>query len=578
MTNIKTGQLKFSAGDCMEAIHAEMDAWQDQKKAQRLWAHDPTLWTNTDESEWMGWLDVAVSEEQELPRIEALAKELKDTSISDVVLLGMGGSSLCPAMMAKTFGQIKGCPHLHILDSTDPMQIRHLEQKIDLKKSLFIVSSKSGSTLEPNIFKDYFFAKLSAVCSKEEAAERFVAITDPNSSLEKLAKDQHFKAIFHGLPSIGGRYSALSNFGMVPSGLMGVNVREFLKHAKAMRAACAPDKAVNENPGILLGIILGVCAKRGKNKVTLIASPGIHALGAWLEQLIAESTGKEGKGLIPIDQEPLGAPNVYSADRVIAYIRLESEPDPKQDQAMDALEKAGHVVIRLCVSDKMHLGAELFRWEIATDVAGSILGINPFNQPDVEESKVLARQMTSEYEKTGHLTMPSSFFSENGISLFTNDKNLEDIKKQLNGTPPSLVEYLRAHLSRVKEGDYINFSAFIEMSQEHTALLQQGREAVRNKKKVATCLGFGPRFLHSTGQDYVGGPNTGVFLQITADHNEDLSIPGHPFTFGVVIIAQGQSYFEVLGKRSRRMLRVHLGNDVKGGLEKLNTVLTSALA
>lgn len=565
------GMVKFSAGDCTDAIIAELNTWHTDNKVQRLWAHDASLWTNTDESQWMGWLDVA-AEDKELLRIESLANKIKTGHFTDIALLGMGGSSLCPAMMASTFGQIAGFPRLHILDSTDPTQIRHFEDQLDLKNTFFIVSSKSGSTLEPNIFKAYFYARMQAVLNKLDVGDHFLAITDPGSKLEAIAKDDHFRAIFNGIPSIGGRYSALSNFGMVPSGLMGLDVKELLHQAKAMRKACSLSVPVKDNPSVVLGVILGVCAKHGKNKVTLIASPGIHSLGAWLEQLLAESTGKEGKGLIPVDQEPLGKPAVYSHDRVFVYIRLESAPDLDQDRNIAALEQAGFVVVRLGLLDKMHLGAELFQWEIATDVAGSIIGIDPFNQPNVEESKVLALQLTAKYAETGQLPESSPFFSEHGISLFADDNNKDEIAKHLVGSP-SLKGYLKAHLDRVKQDDYVNLSAFIEMSDEHTALLQESRILIRDDKKIATCLGFGPRFLHSTGQAYVGGPNTGVFFIFTADYSEDIQIPDHPYTFGLVIKAQAQSYFTVLGKRSRRVLRVHLGNDVNGGLKRFRALL-----
>ena len=365
----------------------------------------------------MGWLNIS-SENDELTRIEALANEIKAAGFADIVLLGMGGSSLCPAMMAKTFGKIADYPQLHILDSSDPMQIRHLEANIDLKKTIFIVSSKTGSTFEPNIFKDYFYTKLHPLLNKKEVGDRFIAITDPGTTLDTMAKNEHFKAIFHGVPSIGGRYSALSNFGMVPSGLMGVDIKEFLRHAETMQQACSPSVLAKDNPGVVLGVILGICAKHGKDKVTLIASPGIHSFGAWLEQLLAESTGKMGKGLIPVDQEPLGLPSVYGDDRVFVYIRLDSAADPSQDRAVDAFEQAGFVVVRLSLPDKMHLGAELFRWEIATDVAGSILGIDPFNQPDVEESKVLTKQLSDQYEQTGQLASSRIHFFRKRISHF----------------------------------------------------------------------------------------------------------------------------------------------------------------
>lgn len=567
--------IQFSAGKYTDAITAEIKVWQQENKMQRLWASDATLWTNSEESKWTGWLNV-MGEESEILRIEALAEEIKTADFTHVVLLGMGGSSLCPAMLAGTFGKISHYPQLHILDSTDPMQIRHLKERLNLKKTFFIVSSKSGSTLEPNIFKDYFYTSLQTELNKTEVGDRFLAITDPGTSLEKMAKEDHFKAIFHGIPTIGGRYSALSNFGMVPAGLMGINIKEFLGIAQTMQQACSASVLAEINPGLILGVILGVCVNQGKNKVTLIASPGIHALGAWLEQLLAESTGKKGKGLIPVDQEPLGDPAVYSDDRVFIYIRLETAPDAEQENAVRAFEQADFVVVKLNLPDTMHLGAELFRWEIATVVAGSILGINPFNQPDVEESKVLASQLTTQYEKTGKTTQPEPFFSDAGITLFTDEKNQEDIVKQLDGAP-SLAGYLRAHLNRIKQGDYVDLSAFIEMSDEHTTLLQESRTLIRDHKKVATCLGFGPRFLHSTGQAYKGGPNTGVFLQITADYSEDLKIPNHKYSFGLVMAVQAQADFTVLAKRSRRVLRIHLGTDVLGGLQQLRELIQCAL-
>jgi len=576
VANLKDQQTttQFSAGIYTDAIAKELDAWQHENKIQRLWDHDATLWTNTDENKWMGWLNV-ISEKSEVSRIESLTNEIKTAGITDIVLLGMGGSSLCPAMMADTFGKIQDYPQLHILDSTDPLQIRHLEKSINLKKTFFIVSSKSGSTLEPNIYKEYFYTRLQKILNKEEVGDRFIAITDPGTTLETIAIKDNFKAIFHGVPAIGGRYSALSNFGMVPSGLMGVNIQEFLRLAETMQQPCSSVVLVKNNPGAVLGVILGVCAKQGKDKVTLITSPGIHSLGAWLEQLLAESTGKNGKGLIPVDQEPLGDPSVYGTDRVFIYIRLQSAVDTDQDRSVRELELAGCMVVRLSLPDKMHLGAELFRWEIATAVVGSILGINPFNQPDVEESKVLSLQLTSQYEKTGSITTPNPFFSEEGIMLFTDKNNEENISKLLVGDP-NLEGYLQAHLSQVKQGDYVNLSAFIEMSDEHTALLQQIRILIRNNKKVATCLGFGPRFLHSTGQAYKGGPNTGVFLQITADHREDIQVPGHNYTFGLVIAAQAQADFTVLAQRSRRVLRIHLGKDVSHGLKQLRELIHRA--
>ena len=576
MTQNSFKEITFSAGELTDEITKTLATWQQQNNVQRLWQSDASLWTNTDEAQWTGWLTIPKVELSDIGHIDKLAKELQAAGFTDVVLLGMGGSSLCSAMMADTFTHANDYPQLHVLDSTNPQQIHHLEAQLDLHKTFFIVASKSGSTLEPNILKAYFHAQLQDALNTPNLGDRFAAVTDPGTHLEKMAKIEHFKALFHGIPSIGGRYSALSNFGMLPSGLMGVNVKTFLEHAETMAQVCSATTSTIENPGVILGSILGVCEKHGKDKVTLVISPEIHSLGAWLEQLLAESTGKVGKGLIPVDQEPLGTPELYGNDRVFAYVRFTNTTDTEQDRAIDTLEKAGQIVIRLYLQDKMHLGAELFRWEFATAVAGSVIGIDPFNQPDVEASKVRSLELTNDYEKTGKLTELPVLAKENDLQLVTDDANAKALQTLTSDT--SVEAYLKAHLARIKTDDYFDLSAFIEMNTAHTDLLQKIRVLVRNNKKAATCLGFGPRFLHSTGQAYKGGPNSGVFLQITADHADDIPVPGHKYTFGIVINAQAQGDFEVLAKRNRRVLRVHLGSDVHAGLTKLHTLVQKVLS
>ncbi len=570
--------IKYSAGKAQAAITQELNAWQNENKMSRLWQNDPTLWTNHDENKWTGWLALMQSELSETERITALALQIKAEGFKHIVLLGMGGSSLCPDMWAKTFNPTNDYPQLHILDSTDPLQILHLEEHVDLKHTFFIVSSKSGTTLEPNIFKQYFYNRLQTVLNKQDVGHCFMAITDPKTPLDDLAQKEHFKAIFHGVPSVGGRYSALSNFGMVPAGLMGLDINNFLNIAIEMAKACGPNVSAQDNPGTILGVILGVCGKLGKNKITLIVSPGIQALGAWLEQLLAESTGKQGKGLIPVDLEPLGSPPVYGDDRIFIYIRLEGADniDHVQETVVAEIEKAGHIVARVPVANLLHLGAALFLWEIATVVAGSILDINPFDQPDVEASKIRTKQLTNEYEKTGKLSQSTPIYSEENIDLFTDETNFKDIENHLTG-PKNLVNYMRAHLNRIHENDYVDLSAFIEMSDQNITLLQQTRLLIRDAKKVATCLGFGPRFLHSTGQVYKGGPNIGVFLQITTDHPKDISIPGEKYSFGEVLNAQAQGDFEVLTQRSRRALRIHLKGNVVAGLKQLHQIIYLAL-
>ena len=561
-----TGQTYHLPNGLSGEIKASLDDWLATGKVRRMWARDASLWSGGDEGSWLGWLNITEDQIAHAHHLQEIAAKIRDAGFKDVLLLGMGGSSLAPDVMSRTFGQIDSFPKLHVLDSTDPAQIRATEVAVDPKKTLFIVSSKSGSTLEPNIFRDYFFER------SGRDGSRFLAITDPNSSLQREAEKDHFRQIFYGWPNIGGRYSALSDFGMVPSAVMGVDVEKFLDRTEEMVHACTSCVATDHNPGVVLGTILGTLAKHGRDKVTLVASPAIYALGAWLEQLLAESTGKQGRGLIPVDQEPLGDPSVYGRDRVFVYERYTPEPDHKQDAAIDAIEKAGHPVIHIAVDDRYDLGQEFFRWEIATAVAGAILGINAFNQPDVEASKVATRELTSEFEKTGSLPPEKPFLEQDGIRLFADKANAEALTAAA-GNDRSLRGCLRAHLNRLKPGDYFALLAYIQMNDQHQQALQRIRVAVRDQKHVATCLGFGPRFLHSTGQAYKGGPNSGVFLQITCDDAQDLPVPGHKYTFGVVKAAQARGDFQVLADRNRRALRVHLGKDVNKGLAALAAAL-----
>jgi transaldolase / glucose-6-phosphate isomerase len=560
----------------MPQVKAGLEDWKINGKVRRLWARDATLWTRSDESNWLGWLGITEDQLAQSQHLTAIAEEVKREGFKHALLLGMGGSSLCPEVLKMTFGKIDGFPELHVLDSTDPAQIKAIEGKVDLARTLFIVSSKSGTTLEPNIYKQYFFERVKQTVGADKAGARFIAITDPGSKLQQVAESDRFRHIYFGVPSIGGRYSALSDFGMVPAAVMGLDPVRFLDRADGMAVSCSSCVPVEDNPGAVLGIILGVLAKNGRDKVTIVSSPKIRDLGAWLEQLLAESTGKDAKGLVPVDREPLGPPEVYGDDRVFAYVRLESEPDASHDAAVDALEKAGQPVVCIPVADLYDLGQEFFRWEMATAVSGSIIGINPFNQPDVEASKIATRKLTSEYEKTGSLPPEIPFLEDNGVKLFTDEKNAAALEKAA-GRDRSLPSYLKAHLNRLHPGDYLALLAYIEMNDVHEANLETIRKAVRDNKRVATCLGFGPRFLHSTGQAYKGGPNSGVFLQITCDDAVDLPVPGQKYTFGVVKAAQARGDFQVLVERDRRALRVHLPKDVKAGLVRLKDAVKQAL-
>jgi transaldolase/glucose-6-phosphate isomerase len=528
-------------------VSATLDEWTDGDKVRRLWARDATLWTGADEAGWLGWLTAPGEQLARVDQLLSVAGEARAAGFTHVLLLGMGGSSLCPDVLKATFGRVAGAPELFVLDSTDPGQVLAIERKIDLARTLFIVSSKSGSTLEPNLFKQYFFERAGQVVGAERAGSRFVAITDPGSQLEKVATAERFRRVVAGVPSVGGRYSALSDFGMLPAAIAGLDVARLLGHAAAMAERCGASVPVADNPGARLGIALGVLGRHGRDKVTLIMSPGIFDLGIWLEQLLAESTGKGGQGLIPIDREPLGPPGAYGDDRVFVYLRLASAPDRAQDAAVAALESAGQPVIRIAVADAYHLGAEFFRWEFATAVAGAVLGVNPFDQPDVEASKVATRALTDEYETSGALPVESS----------------------LRVDDPACDRAVKAHLEAVKPGDYAAFLAYVPMNDAHEAELGAIRKAVRDRRRVATCLGFGPRYLHSTGQAYKGGPPSGVFVLITCDDAVDLPIPGRRYSFGVVKAAQALGDLRVLEARGRRTLRVHLGRDVKAGLARL---------
>ncbi|MGH9738223.1 MAG: bifunctional transaldolase/phosoglucose isomerase [Candidatus Acidiferrales bacterium] len=565
--------------DLQQAVQSTIDDWKaDQNsKVKRLWARDASLWTNTDESKWLAWLGITEDQISNRARFARLVEDIRSAGFTHAALLGMGGSSLCVEVLSLTFGKINGHPEMFVLDSTDPAQIIALEEKLDLGKTIFIVSSKSGSTLEPNIFKQYFFERVKQAVGAAEAGRRFIAITDPSSHLQKVAETDGFRHTFFGVPGIGGRYSALSNFGMIPGAIQGVDVGKFLDRAEEMVHACASVVPADQNPGVILGAILGTLQKLGRDKVTIVASPTIFDLGAWLEQLLAESTGKQGKGLIPVDREQLGAPDVYGKDRVFAYVRMESDPDSRQDAAIDALEKAGQPVVRISVRDVYDVAQEFFRWEIATAVAGSVIGINAFNQPDVEASKIETRKLTEAYEKSGSLPSESPILSDGDIKLFTDSKNAADLAKAA-GTDKSLVGHLRAHLRRLQPGDYFAVLGYLNRDAANEAKLQSIRHFVRDRVHVATCLGFGPRFLHSTGQAYKGGPNSGVFLQITCDDAADLPVPGQKYTFGVVKAAEARGDFQVLTERNRRALRVHLGKDVAAGLTRLDAAIREAVA
>ena len=574
-TDIDIHQPRHSLGkDLQSELDGALRDWRVNDKARRLWARDSTLWSGSDEENWLGWLDITERQLARLDHFADFAADVRNEGFTHVLLLGMGGSSLCAEVLSETFGQQEGSPRLYVLDSTDPAQVKAFEDKLDPAKTLFIVSSKSGSTLEANIFKRYFFERLEQTLGKGKAGAHFVAVTDPGSKLEEAARHDGFRHIFHGDPSIGGRYSALSHFGMIPATAMGIDERRLLDRAGEMAIACSPSMPVERNPGAVLGLILGAAAKAGLDKLTLIASPGLDDLGAWLEQLLAESTGKQGRGIIPVDREPLGSPEDYGNDRLFAYLSLEGQTDAQQDAAIEMLEQAGRPVVRLNLRDAYDLGAQFFLWEIAAAVAGSVLGINPFDQPDVEASKIVTRALTEQFESSGTLPTETAFAQFDGMAFFADGTTAAEIQASGGATPAGLI---KAHLARLDAGDYFALLGYVEMKPEHERILERIRRMVRDSKKAATCVGFGPRFLHSTGQAYKGGPNSGVFLQITCDDTADLDVPGRKYTFGVVKAAQASGDFQVLAERGRRALRIHLSGDATTALTRLEGTVREAL-
>jgi len=512
----------LTLGTYEDAFAREARVWREEKRVPRLWDRDASLWTDEDEGRWLGWLDVVGRESSRVDDLEALAREV--SGFESAVVLGMGGSSLCPDVLARSFGRRPGFPRLLVLDSTVPAQIAELEADINIETTLFIVASKSGTTAEPIAFEKYFF-------DRARSGEQFLAITDPGSSLERLAREKSYWRILHGEPEIGGRFSALSRFGMAPAAISGIEPRGFLKRAQGMAEACGPGVDPEENPGVALGLALGTLARAGRDKLTLFTSPEVESFGGWLEQLIAESTGKDGKGIVPVDREAPGS--FYPVDRLFAYVGI------GPSERLADLVREGHPVIHIELDSADGLAEEFFRWEIATAVAGSVLELNPFDQPDVEAAKVATRALMARFEETGELP-----------------------KHPAGGELEEL-------LSTLAPGDYFAINAFVAMNRENDLALQALRHRVRDDERVATTLGYGPRYLHSTGQLHKGGPNRGVFLHITSDDAKDVAIPGQRYTFGQMKAFQAAGDFEVLRARGRRGLHVHLGADVPSGLRLL---------
>jgi len=528
--------------------------------SRKLWAHDASLWTGKDEAKWLGWLAAAKGEQVDFAALQQLGEEAK--RYKDAVLLGMGGSSLGPEVIGRILGSAQGHPKLHVLDSTDPGQVGGVSDAIDPANTLFIVSSKSGSTMEPELLRAYFFDRVAQAVGKEEAGKCFIAVTDPGSDLEKIASQDGFAHIFHGDPEIGGRYSVLSVFGMVPAAAIGVDVPAFFETTRAMVNSVGGDAPPAHNPGVKLGVIIGTAAVNGRDKLTLLPSPRLKPFGSWLEQLLAESTGKHGKGIVPVDLEPAGDPSAYGDDRLFVHLHLAGDDDAALHAKLNALKAAGQPIVTITLARPEDIGQEFVRWEVATAIAGAVIGINPFDQPDVEDAKVQARDLIEAYEKSGHLEPEKAFFEDDGLAFFAPDPVQGDSAEAI----------LKAHFGAAQPGGYIGFLAYIERDDADERAIEAMRVAVRARHKVATVAGFGPRFLHSTGQAYKGGPKDGVFLTITRQPAQDIAIPGKKASFGTVQLAQARGDMEVLHKRGQKVLRVHL-KDEKAGLQALARAL-----
>jgi transaldolase / glucose-6-phosphate isomerase len=544
--------------------------WAAGDKLARLWRGDATLWTGRDEDRWVGWLRLVEQQRARREEFGRVAEDARLAGFGHAVVLGMGGSSLAPDVFARTFGRVPGHPVLRVLDSTVPAAIRSLEAEIDLRRTIFLAASKSGTTVEPNALLDHFLERTRSLLGGQ-APTRFVAITDPGTELERRAQREGFRRVFHGVPSVGGRYSALSHFGMVPAAAMGVPVPRLLDRAQLMADACADDRSGSANPGLELGVVLGAAARDGVDKLTLVASPAIAAIADWIEQLVAESLGKRGRGIVPVVGEPVPSPRAIGSDRLVVHVRLASAPSPEQDRAVASLERAGVPVVRIEVADPVDVGQEFFRWEIATAVAGSVLGVNPFDQPDVEAAKEAARRVTAAVEESGALPAESPVLEGDGLRLFADPENAREIAAGAREATPA--GWLRAHLARLATGEYLAVNAFLDPRPDTVTLLQEIRAAAGAGARVATTLGFGPRYLHSTGQLQKGGPATGLFLEVTADEGPPLPIPGRRLGFGELCRAQARGDHEVLASRGRRILRVHLGADVRAGLLALRRAL-----
>ena len=570
-----SGRYDAELGALQGEVDATLQRADAEHFAKKVWDKDPSFWKpdpadQNEITDRLGWLTVTETMADALPRLNELRDGVRRAGFTHVVLLGMGGSSLAPEVLRETFGVAAGQPDLIVLDSTDPATLLDVERRIDLRHTIFIVASKSGGTIETLSHFAYFYDKVHAF-EGDGAGAQFIAITDPDTKLDKLARDYRFRAIFRNPTDIGGRYSALSFFGLVPAAIIGLDVAKLLDRADTMRHACHGSGPARENPGLWLGAIMGTCANQGRDKVTLVVSRPIGTFGYWVEQLIAESTGKEGKGILPVEGEPLGTPQDYGSDRLFVYLRTEHDFDPEQDRQIAALKADGQPVVTIALHDTYDMGAEFFRWEFATAIAGALLGINAFDQPNVQEAKDRTSALLEEYAKTHELPQPQAVLRTERVTIYAGDVEAASLADAV-----SLQAALETVVRQAGPGDYIALLAYIQRTPETQQQLQHIRLRLRDTRRVATTLGYGPRFQHSTGQLHKGGANNGVFLQFVARDAQDAAIPGQPYTFSILKQAQALGDLQALQAHERRAIRIDLGADIAGGLGEVIQAIDAA--
>jgi len=564
---------EYRLGDSRAAVQQAMAFCSSRAYSARIWAKDASLWKREPEHERiianaLGWLTIPDTMLERMFEIEQFSRDVRSDGLQAVFLLGMGGSSLAPEVCAATFGMRPGHLALSVLDTTDPDAILVAERTGDLARTLFLVSSKSGGTIESASLEKYFYDRMAAGRHGSPGSS-FAAITDPGTGLERLARERGYRRIFSNPPDIGGRYSALSYFGVVPMALLGIDAGSMLWRASDMARRCGPDAMGGSNPGLVLGATLGGLLQAGRDKLTFVLAPEIAALGYWLEQLIAESTGKDGVGIVPVEGEPLGEPDVYGDDRVFVAVSVAGAKGAPPAERLQALADAGHPVLSWEIPDRLDLGAEFYRWEFATAVAGAIMGIDPFDQPNVQESKDNTGRVIQAYRETGGLEEGQPVWFGDRAAVYASRAVASELEVG------SLERLFASYLALARPRDYCGILAYLDRSAATAEALQALRVALRDRLRIATTLGYGPRFLHSTGQLHKGGPDSGLFLQLTSVPREDLAIPGEPYTFGTLRRAQASGDFQSLDAHGRRVVWLHLRSDPAPVLARLEEVVQS---